>query len=463
MTDIFFRQDTIVAQSTSPGRGAIGILRLSGSSVLDILSPHWKGRDLRTLSPRYFTLGHILDRESHPLDEALLVLFNAPHSYTGEDMAELHCHGNPFLLADIQRVLCQAGARIAEPGEFTFRAFRNGRMTFTQAESVADLIEARGAWARRNALSVLVENGDAWIRELLDQVINLWVPIEADIEFPTEGIDALAFDQLLQPLQALENRIVELLQHSTRYARLQEGFRVVLAGKPNAGKSSLLNALLGYNRALVTDIPGTTRDTLEEQIEINGIPVRLIDTAGLGEARDVLDAFGMERSRKALSQADLILLVLDSTCEDPSEATKWGLEWIQDHDYDGQTPILTVAAKCDLLSEDSGWKTLAEAVLVSSLSREGLDHLSASIAQVLQASGVVNLDERVMLNQRQESVLQRAREAVQRARSNAVNRFPQELIATDLAEARSALEELSGQNIQVDLLGTIFSRFCLGK
>ena len=463
MSDFLFRQDSIAAISTPPGRGAIGIIRLSGPQVIGILSSVWRGKDLRELPPRTFTLGHLADTDGHLLDQGLLVCFSAPDSYTGEDMVELHCHGNPSLMGDILRLLVSRGARLAEAGEFTFRAFRNGKMSLLQAEAVAELIDARGQWVRRNALRVLAEGGDSWVRNALDRLLDLWVRIEADLEFPTEDLDSLRPKDLLPGLGALHEDLVELQKRSVLFTRLQEGYRVVLAGPPNVGKSSLLNALLGYNRALVTDIPGTTRDTLEETFDPGGIPTRLIDTAGLGESQDFLDLKGMERSREALLKADLVLAVMDVSASVPDEVNGLLSSWLPENQSDQETPLLVVGNKADLLPTESPWFDHKHMILVSAKDGTGLDLLTGRIVEVLKHAGGIDLEERIMLNQRQAQALDQAIEAIYRGIDNLQMGAHEDLVATDLADARKALEELSGNTLQVDLLGTIFNRFCIGK
>jgi tRNA modification GTPase len=386
-----------------------------------------------------------------------------PNSYTGEDLVELHCHGNPHLLRDILVDLVAAGARPAEPGEFTFRAFRNGRMSLLQAESVADLIEAKGEWARKNALATLAEEGDRWVRELLDSLLEIWVPIEADLEFPTDDLDSLRLSDYTAPLQALLKKMRDLENRASRYSKLQEGYRVVLAGAPNVGKSSLLNALLGYNRALVTDIPGTTRDTLEEVFEIEGIPIRLVDTAGLGEARDTLDAAGMERSRDALARADLAVAILDLSLIGPPDESLTPSDFLPGGETSTSCPFILVGNKVDLLPQDSEWRRQNDLALVSAKEGAGLEDLINKMGQVLQDSGGVDLDERTMLNARQAKALGQASGALERALENIETCAPQELVATDLIDAKNALEELSGKSIRLDLMESIFSRFCIGK
>ncbi len=463
MSDFLFRQDTIVAISTPPGRGAIGIIRMSGPQVLEILSPIWRGRTPEKLPPRRFTLGELAGANDQLLDQALLVRFTAPDSYTGEEMVELHCHGNPLLLGDILRLIISHGGRPAEPGEFTFRAFRNGKLSLFQAEAVAELIEARGQWARRNAMHVLAEGGDTWVREALDRLLDIWVRIEADLEFPTDDLDSLQLLDLLPGLEALHKDLVGFQKRSVLYSKLQEGYRVVLAGPPNAGKSSLLNALLGFNRALVTEIPGTTRDTLEETFEAEGIPIRLIDTAGLGESQDLLDLKGMERSREALVKADLVLAVMDVSVLEPEEVSHCLASWLPDQQGQRVSSMLVVGNKSDLLAGNSPWFEQQAAILVSAKDKTGLDSVTERIAEILKQASGIDLEERTMLNQRQAQALDRAIQSIERGIFNIQQGANQELVAADLGDARDALEELSGNTLHVDLLGTIFSRFCIGK
>lgn len=463
MTDYFFREDSIAAISTPIGRGAIGIVRVSGSDCFQIISELWEGPSLDSLLPHSLKLGRITTSRGELLDEAMIAKMVAPRSYTGEDLVEIHCHGNPSLLKALMGELVRRGVRPAEPGEFTFRAFRNGRMSLLQAESVADLIEAKGDWARRNALSTLAEEGDRWVRELLDTLLDIWVPIEADLEFPADDLDSIRLRDYLAPLTELLSRMRALEYRSSSFSKLQEGYRVVLAGAPNVGKSSLLNALLGYNRALVTDIPGTTRDTLEELFEVEGIPIRLIDTAGLGESRDALDEAGMERSRDALAKADLAIVVLDASEGDPPAGPVFQLGESPNEPITFPCPRLLVGNKEDLIAAESPWRSRNDLLLVSAKTEFGLDTLLGQIGRLLQDSGTVDLNERLMLNARQSEALRRAESAVGRAIGNIEAGAAQELVATDLIDAKTALEDLSGKNLQVDLLNSIFSRFCIGK
>jgi len=460
VTDFYFRTDAIGAASTPPGRSAIGVIRLSGGDLGSILGPLWNGKTFSAQRPRGFYLGSLASECGEPLDEILLVRFEAPHSYTGEDMAEIHCHGNPSIQSRILSALVSRGVRPAEPGEFTFRAFRNGKMSLLQAEAVAELIEARGEWARRNALSALAERGDAWVESLLEDLLRIWAPIEADLEFPSDDLDSIRLADFLEPLRNLADRIADLDSRALRYRKLQEGYRVVLAGEPNVGKSSLLNALLGYARALVTEIPGTTRDTLEEVFDHRGIPIRLIDTAGLGEAKDVLDAHGMERSREALRSADLVVVVVDARVESTRDRpfARNSPDWIPE-----ETPRLWVGNKVDLLEDSSAPSSAVGWRFVSATERIGLEALLEDLAERLLEEKGLHLEERIMLNQRQADSLGKAARATAHAIENIASGANQDLVATDLALAKSALEELSGRSIQVDLLDSIFSRFCIGK
>jgi tRNA modification GTPase len=457
------REDTIAAISTPVGRGALGVVRLSGPGSKEALVSLWAGPPLDHLKRRRSTLGRIRSPEGTLVDEVLICWMPGPASYTGEDVLEISCHGNPHILGQVMDLLRFQGVRVAAPGEFTFRAFRNGRMTLTQAEAVAELIEAKGQWARANALSVLAEEGDIWVQELMESLVQIWVPIEADMEFPTDDLDSLNPSDFLPALQDLSRRMSELASRATRFSKLQEGYRVVLAGERNAGKSSLLNALLGYSRALVTDIPGTTRDTLEEILEIQGIPIRLIDTAGLGETKDLLDAQGMERSRQAISRADVVVYVLDASEQPPPSDPMAAFADFLGCPGSPQVPLVVVGNKEDLLSEDSPWKKEDRAVRVSAKTEQGLPGLTAKIAETLVSGAGVDLEQRLMLNQRQAETLSRGQEVVDRAIANIQDNAPQDLIATDLQEAKTALEELSGRVFRVDLMETIFSRFCIGK
>lgn len=463
MEDHLFRQDVIAAVSTPLGRGAVGIIRLSGPGSVEFLRPLWRGRDLDRLPASRLTLGKLVDRNGAILDETLLVRMRAPRSYTGEEMVEIHCHGNPRLLKSILSELYALGVRPAEPGEFTFRAFRSGRMTLLEAEAVATLIDAKGEWARRNALNVLAEGGGEWVRDLMDDLLAIWIPVEADLEFPTDDLDSLSLETLCPSIRRLVDKTRGLLDRAVRFSKLQEGFRVVLAGEPNAGKSSLLNALLGYGRALVTDIPGTTRDTLEESFEIEGIPIRLIDTAGLGEARGYLDAQGMERSREAIRRADLIVLVEDASIHTPGESLSRIAESASIPLESITAPVLLAANKSDLLPNDSPWFGSEDAVLVSALQGTGLETLLERTSQMLVDAGGVDLDERTMLNDRQAETLKRAIESLERCLENIETGAPQDLIATDLHEAKLAFEDLSGKTLRIDLMGEIFNKFCIGK
>lgn len=452
MSDFLFRQDTIAAVSTPPGRGAIGVIRLSGPESTARAAEFWTGRPILDMATRQACLGTLVSPAGDPVDECLLIRFEGPHSFTGEDMVEIHAHGNPAILSEILRLLVSRGVRPAEPGEFSYRAFRNGRISLVQAESIAQLIDAHSAWARRNALAVLAEDGDRWVRDLVDRLLEIWTPIEADLEFPTDDLDSLDLRTFLPDLEQMKRQVADLIQRSVRYSKLQEGYRVVLAGSPNAGKSSLLNALLGYRRALVTEIPGTTRDTLEESFDVRGIPVRLIDTAGLGEAQNELDALGMERSREALDRADLVLWIVDAAAAPPETQCP-----------PSESPTLVVANKIDLLPEGSGWRRRGDAVCVSATECVGLEELLDRVGAVLTSAGGIDPEERLMLNQRQAETLERVSDSIHRAIHNIESNGHQELVATDLADARKALEDLSGQTIQIDLMESIFSRFCIGK
>ena len=403
--------------------------------------------------------GEMLDRAGRVIDRGLAVRFPGPGSYTGEDCAEFHCHGSPVVLRELLSALFAAGARQAQAGEFTKRAFLNGRMDLTQAEAVVDLIDAETAAAARNAAAQL----DGGLRRVLEPVqeelLEVTSRFYAVVDYPDEDIQDVRPEEIAAALRSAAGRLERLLDTCRRGQVLKSGVRTAIVGRPNAGKSSLLNALAGYERAIVTDIPGTTRDTVEETVELGGIPLRLIDTAGLRESDDPVERLGVARSRAAMEEAELILVLWDSSRPVTEE--------------DGQlleramalAPTILVWTKEDLASAPVPFLRLASpppAVEVSAKTGAGLDDLSRAVAELFPRETGAAYGQ-LLTNERQVQAASRALEAVGRARAALEAGMTPDALLTDVEEALEALGELTGQSVREDVTDRIFSKFCVGK
>lgn len=444
-------RDIIAAIATAPGRGGIGVVRVSGPSLSAFVSALPGGR----LQPRVATRAIFRDRSGEALDEGLALFFPAPHSYTGEDVLELQGHGSPVVLGQVLARCLELGARLARPGEFTERAYLNGRIDLAQAEGVADLIEASNATAARAALRSLRGHFSELIQELKDKIITLRMLVEATLDFPEEDVEFLQAARAAEQLQDLRAQLAKVLGATRQGSLLREGLRVVLVGEPNVGKSSLLNRLAGDEVAIVTEVPGTTRDTLREQIDIDGLPVHIIDTAGLRESADPVERIGIERTWTEIARADLVLLLSDVTrsADDRSAAI---LERLP-----AALPRLRVVNKIDLLGQPArleknpSGETL---VWLSAKTGEGLDDLKRALWQQAgwQAAGEGLFTARA----RHVAALQLASSHLDQA---AAQSSQLELYAEELRLAHEALGGITGEFTADDLLGEIFSRFCIGK
>jgi len=446
--------DTIVAAATPPGRGGVGIVRVSGPRVPEIAAVLLGD----VPAARVATFARFLDEQRQPIDAGLVLFFPAPHSYTGEHVLELHGHGGPVVIeAVIARVL-QLGARRALPGEFTQRAFLNDKLDLAQAESIADLIDAGSREAARAALRSLQGEFSAMVQALTESVIELRMYVEAAIDFPEEEIDFLADRELGERLQKVRDEF-ERVEQSARQGRLlREGMTVVIAGRPNAGKSSLLNRLAGYDAAIVTAIPGTTRDILRERIDIDGMPLHVLDTAGLRESPDDIEKEGIRRAQAEFARADRVLFVIDAA-EDPG-----GRAYIEERKHlPHDVPVTLVFNKCDLATGLPVADTISgpPRVALSALTGEGLDELRAHLKSCMgfRTSDVGTISAR----QRHLDALARARASVEEAARHLTERRAGELVAEELRIAQQALGEITGEFTSEDLLGRIFSSFCIGK
>jgi tRNA modification GTPase len=392
-------------------------------------------------------------------DQVVATYFPAPHSYTGEDVVELSAHGSPVVLRQLVEQAMQAGARLAEPGEFTLRAFLNNRIDLVQAEAVADLIDAVTPLQARAAFDQLEGTLTERIREIDRELFDLIARIEASLDFPDEGYHFVAAGEAVTSLRALEHQLATLLCESKRGRLIREGATIVIAGKPNVGKSSLFNALLCAGRAIVAPIPGTTRDLVTETADIEGLRLALIDTAGIRDGADEVEIEGVSRARKAWALADLVLVVLDRS--QPLEDS--------DRDLLGDTidaPRLVIANKSDLPAAWSGMDAGGPVEVVSSKDGYGLDALRVAIRRALEGSSAVPRDTAVITNVRHAELVDRAREALRRACESVDSPggpVPEEFVLTDLQDARAALEEVTGKRTSEDLLRHIFARFCIGK
>ena len=455
--------DTIAAISTPAGPGAIGILRLSGPGAASIAEKCFKplGRKgLREHAPRELVYGELLDSGGAPIDRVLCTYSLGPSSYTGEDTAEFQCHGSPTVLALGLEALFAAGARQAGAGEFTRRAFLNGRLDLAQAEAVGDLLTARSREGARHAAGQLAGALSKKIGAVYSALVDVMAHFHAVLDYPDEDIDPFRLEELDNALSNQEGELNALLATCGRGRLLRDGVPCAIVGRPNAGKSSLLNAMLGWDRAIVTDIPGTTRDTVEERCELGGVPLRLIDTAGLRNTADPVEKLGVERSRRAMEEAGLIFAVVDIS----ADLTEEDRELLRAVAETGK-PWIFVASKKDLVKNSRSVGLVGgdtPSVEVSALTGEGLDRLEAAVAQLFPREEAAPYGE-ILTNARQEEAARRALESVRRAREALEAGVTPDALLTDVEEALSALGELTGQSVREDVTDRIFSKFCVGK
>jgi len=452
--------DTIAAISTPPGPGAIGILRLSGPEAVSIVEKCFQPlgpKGLRAHKPRELVYGDLLDSGGQPIDRVLCTYSRGPSSYTGEDTAELQCHGSPMVLALGLEALFAAGARQARAGEFTRRAFLNGRLDLAQAEAVGDLLSAQSREGARHAAGQLAGALSQRIGDIYSALVDVMAHFHAVLDYPDEDIDPFRLEELDAALSNQEGELNALLASCGRGKLLREGVPCAIVGRPNAGKSSLLNAMLGWDRAIVTDIPGTTRDTVEERCELGGVPLRLIDTAGLQDTSDPVEKLGVERSRKAMEEAGLILVLIDASR--PAGEEDFALL----QEAMALAPTILVWTKGDLPQAPIPVVNmeLPPSVTVSAKVRD-LDELCNEISCAFPQDLWGGYGE-ILTNARQEEAASRAREAVRRAREALQAGITPDALLTDVEEALSALGELTGQSVREDVTDRIFAKFCVGK
>jgi tRNA modification GTPase len=439
--------DTIVAIATPPGRGGIGVIRVSGPSAHMIAIAVLGQLPL----PRQATRRNFVDAAGDTMDQGLAIWFPAPHSFTGEDVLELHAHGGPVLLDWVVARLVSLGARLARPGEFSERAFLNDKLDLAQAEAVADLIDAGSVAAARAALRSLAGELSTRVHALSDAIVDLRVYIEASIDFADEDIELLAEGGVARRLSSLIHDLSELQTRARQGRLLQEGCTVVLAGRPNAGKSSLLNALVGADTAIVTDIPGTTRDVLRERIDLDGLPVLLLDTAGLRQDPERIEAEGIRRALAEIAQADHVLYLVDVSDAQAVTAA-----------HEEAAALQTSGALTLVFNKaDRSTRTPQGAHLISATSGLGLPALRAHLKEAL---GFQSLDSGVISARRRHlDALGRTAEALGAAQDRLLSGTSSELVAEELKLAHDALSEITGRFTSDDLLGEIFSSFCIGK
>ena len=445
--------DTIVAVATAPGEAALGIVRLSGPDAHRVLRDLFDG----AVEDRMACVGRVRDpKDGSVVDEAVAVAMTAPRTYTREDTAEITCHGSPVALERIVALAIGAGARPANPGEFTLRAFLNGRIDLAQAESVLGVIEARSDAGLRHAVAGLRGRLSEPIREVRERLLHLQAYLTACIDFPEDEVESQIEIEPARIVEEAENRIVGLLDLADAGMVYRHGVTTAIVGRPNVGKSSLLNRLLGEERAIVTNVPGTTRDTVEEIARVEGIPFRLIDTAGMHGARGRVERLGIERSRAAAERADLLLAVVDVSRPLTEEDLRIA------GSANGK-PVVMVANKADLPVAADLAELGPSAVRFSAVTGEGMADLHRAMADAALGGKVVTPDDVLITNARHKDALERALAHTRAAREALAEGAPEDFVTIDLAAALGALGEITGEDVSEDLLDRIFSEFCIGK
>jgi tRNA modification GTPase len=456
-------QHTIAAIATAPGRSGVGIVRVSGPKSKAIAE---KISQI-TIKPRFAHFAKFYNAANNEIiDEGILLYFVAPNSFTGEEVVEFQTHGSPLVLDMLLKEIISCGAQLAKPGEFSERAFLNNKLDLTQAEAIADLINAQSEQAARSAMRSLQGLFSQKINSLVQTLISLRVFVEAAIDFPDEEIDFLHLDQITKQLTTMSDQMTEIFAQANRGRLLQEGMTIVIAGKPNAGKSSLLNLLAGDEVAIVTDIAGTTRDVIKQNIHLDGLPLHIIDTAGLRHTDDVVENEGVKRSLQQITQADRILLLIDSSYENIEN----DIELLWAHEVGEMPPknkITLICNKIDLLDEAAKNKITAknysvDVISMSTKTNEGLNNLREYLKESVGYSHNEN-EGQFTARRRHLNALEKAQQNIKTARDFLISQQPYEIIAEELRLAQLELNSITGEFTSDDLLGEIFSSFCIGK
>lgn len=453
-------EETIAAVATAYGEGGIGIIRISGENALDILNQVFVPFKKNKIKERRLTYGHIKDK-NETVDEVMAVYMKAPHTYTREDVVEINCHGSIVALRKTLALVLSKGARIAEPGEFTKRAFLNGRLDLSQAEAVIDLIKAGTDKSFDVAMKQLDGSFSEEIRNIRKELVDILVNVTVNIDYPDEDIEQLTYDKLKTDLQAVKNSLEKIISTAGRGRIIREGLNVAIIGRPNVGKSSLMNALLKETRAIVTEIPGTTRDTIQEQMSIRGIPVLLTDTAGIRETDDTIEKIGIEKSKESFNRADLVIFIIDGS-ENLSSEDRTLME------YADNRPCITLINKTDrgiAVNEEEIKKEIpqAQVIYTSVLNGEGITEIEEAIENMVYGGQAKQQDSLMVTNVRHEELLRQADSAIGDALEMTDMMQPLEFIEVDINRSYELLGEIIGETVADDIINEVFARFCLGK
>lgn len=455
--------DTIVALATPPGVGAIGVIRLSGTAAIAIANQTFKGKDLSQQATHTIHFGTIRNEEDKIIDEVLVSLFVAPKSYTGENVVEVSCHGSDYIIQELIQLFIRQGARMAQPGEFTLRAFLNGQMDLSQAEAVADLIASSSSASHSLAMQQMRGGFSDEIKKLRQELIDFASLIELELDFSEEDVEFANRDDLRALIQKIQRLIHTLMQSFQLGNVLKNGVNTVIAGRPNAGKSTLLNALLNEERAIVSSIAGTTRDTIEEVLNIQGIQFRLVDTAGIREAQDQIEAIGVEKTMEKIQQSSLLVYVFD-VIQTPPEEVKADLEKL----YQEGVFTIVVANKMDLNPYTkfehyaSNYLTKEQFIPTSAIHKMNIDYLKERLYQAV-VQEKVQLDDTIVSNARHFEALKKSYDSLADVLHGMNTGITSDFIAMDIRKALHYLGEITGEISTDDLLGNIFSNFCIGK
>lgn len=461
--------DTIIALATPSGAGAIAVIRISGPNSIVLASKNFRsvsGKDLGGQKSHTIHLGHIMDRE-RVLDEVLISIFKNPHSYTGEDVIEISCHGSPYIQQEIIQLFIRKGCRTAQAGEFTLRAFLNGKMDLSQAEAVADLISSENAASHQIAMQQMRGGFSNEIKNLREELLNFASLIELELDFSEEDVEFANRDQFKELLARIRHVLKHLIDSFAVGNVIKNGIPVAIVGEPNVGKSTLLNALLNEDRALVSEIPGTTRDTVEDEISIGGIGFRFIDTAGIRQTRDVVEGMGIQRTFEKLGAAQVILYLIDSKEISNSSSDVQNL-WVDIEKIKNkypQKPLLTIANKSDTImdGEISNLKSqIPNLLMISAKTGEGVEDLKNRLLEFVNTGALKN-NETIVTNSRHYNALLKALEEVEKVQWGLENEITGDLLAIDIRQALYHFGEITGEISSDDLLENIFANFCIGK